>query len=283
MSSCDPSLARIWRGEASRGARTAVYTVDLPDVERHVALGVPRRPVTAPAMLGVAERIEAARAEGHRRGYEEGHQAALAAIGARVEEERQSRTASLERALTAAVSAIATQRVEAVAVAEVEVVTLAIELAEALLRRELALSAVVGADALRRALDLVPAGEDLVVRLHPSDAEHPGALQALVSDRQVRVVADPAVEPGGCLVDAGPCHVDAQIAPALDRARQVLADLVVPARGAPGVDAASAAPADDESLPAARRFPVDCPAGSGDDDSLPDPGARPAVLVEEVA
>ena len=50
-------------------------------------------------------------------------------------------------------------------------------------------------------------------------------LTALVPDRQVRVVPDEGVEPGGCVVDAGPCHVDAQIGPALARARQLLATL----------------------------------------------------------
>lgn len=263
MSSSDPSLVRIWRGDASRDARTAVYTVDLPDLERRGAFGAPRATANRPAMLGVAERIEAARAEGHRQGYEEGHQAATAALGARVEAERQSRSATLERALTAALDAIASQRSDAVAVAEAEVVALAIELAEALLRRELALSPALGADALRRALDLLPAGEDLVVRLHPSDAEHPGELQALLPERRVQVVPDPAVEPGGCLVDAGPCHIDAQIAPALDRARQVLAELGVATRATAEVGALRAVPAEDGSLP--------------------DAGVRPAVLAEVVA
>ena len=49
--------------------------------------------------------------------------------------------------------------------------------------------------------------------------------KALVVDANVKVVSDPSVEIGGCVVDAGPCRIDAQVGPALRRARELISEL----------------------------------------------------------
>jgi flagellar assembly protein FliH len=103
----------------------------------------------------------------------------------------------------------------------------AVELTETLLGRELAVATDPGMDALRRALDLLPTGRPVTVRLHPNDA--PTVRNALAAmpagelGRDVLVVADPGIELGGCIADCDATRVDAQLSTALARVRQVLA------------------------------------------------------------
>jgi len=54
-------------------------------------------------------------------------------------------------------------------------------------------------------------------------------------EASVHVIADPSVEAGGCVVEAGPCRIDAQIGPAIERARALLRDMTeAPDHSAPG-------------------------------------------------
>lgn len=207
MSSSRP-VGRIWRGVDALRVTAATFAVELPGGARAQA-------------TSMVDRIDAARAEG----YEQGWAAARDELARSADGERRRQTAELVEALTAAAAAVVGDRQRAVSVAQHEVVALAVELAEAVVRRDLAMGSHTAADALHRALSLAPAGEDLLVRLHSSDVVDAGELQALVPDRQVRVLADDTVEPGGCLVEAGPCHIDAQIGPAMARARRLLAGL----------------------------------------------------------
>lgn len=195
----------------------------------------------------MAERVEAARREG----YEQGYQDAAADIEASAEGQRRVQLSKLAARLAAAADGIASQRLEAVAVAESEIVTLAVELAETLVRRELEVTATAGVDAVRRALQLVPVDADLVVRLHPEDRVLVEELQAMVPDRSVRLVADPDVERGGCVVDAGPCHIDTQIGPAVARARELLRAL------------GPAAPEEDDPSTTGSEDPSDGASGAG--------------------
>src|SRR2546423_10135202 len=93
----------------------------------------------------------------------------------------------------------------------------ALDLAAAVVGRELQLSAAPGADALARALALVPAGSAAMARLHPDDV-------ASVGDRPggLTVIPDPAIERGGCILEVGDSRIDAQLGSALDRVRAAL-------------------------------------------------------------
>ncbi|MGH9017353.1 MAG: FliH/SctL family protein [Acidimicrobiales bacterium] len=155
-------------------------------------------------------------------GFQEGFAAGVADAASGDEAALAARTTRLTEALIAAAEETRGQREAAVTRAEAEAVELAFELAEALITRELSLSSSAGIDAVTRAVALVPEGEDLVVRLHPGDVVTPEQLQALVPDTSVKVVHDPDIEPGGCVVEAGPCRIDAQIRPAIERARALL-------------------------------------------------------------
>ncbi len=205
MSSSSRAMSRVLRGEAGRRATTETFGLHMPDAQRS-----PTTPAVDP--------FAAARASG----FQEGFAAGLADAAAGDEAAVTARTARLAEALIEAAAVARSQRAEAVALAEREAVELAFELAEALIGRELVLSPSLSMDAVRRAVALVPQGEDLVVRLHSDDVITPADLQTLVADASVRVVHDPEVEPGGCVVEAGPCRIDAQVGPAMERARALI-------------------------------------------------------------
>jgi flagellar assembly protein FliH len=216
MSSSNRSMSRVLRGEAGRRATTETFALHLPD---------PRARPTAPAV----DPFAAAKAAG----FQEGFAAGLADAASGDEAAVAARTARLAEAIVEAAAVARSHRAEAVTLAEREAVELAFELAEALLGRELSVSPSFSIEAVTRAVSLVPAGEDLVVRLHPDDIVTVEELQRLVADASVKVVHDPAVEMGGCVVEAGPCRIDAQVGPAMERARALIAT-VGPADRGPG-------------------------------------------------
>jgi len=228
MSSSEPGRVRILRGAEGRRAVVATLTAELPAP----ASGASATPAGAAvhvggAPMGMADRIEAARAHGYAAGYEAGKAEAVAGI----EAARGAQLARMSDALVAAAASAAGARADIVRVVEAEAVHLALELAEAIVRHELTLSHCVSVEALRRAIGLVPNGEDVLVRVHPGDVVDPAELGALLPEAAVKVVSDPAVEAGGCVVEAGPCRIDAQIGPAIERARALLAATTGP--GAP--------------------------------------------------
>jgi flagellar assembly protein FliH len=157
------------------------------------------------------------------RGYDDGYQAGvaegLAAGQAAAAAECAAALARLEAAgqmlAEAAADLRRRQALELVGL-EDSLARAAIDLAAAVVGREVEVSASPGADALARALALVPAGSAAVARLHPADA-------ALLEDVSgVTVIPDPAVEPGGCILEVGDSRIDAQLGPALDRDRAAL-------------------------------------------------------------
>jgi flagellar assembly protein FliH len=102
-------------------------------------------------------------------------------------------------------------------------VALVYDLVESLLGRELELAEAPARDSLARALALAPDRGAVVVRLHPDDLDAIAAVAAETAPgRAIELVADGSVERGGCVVEVGACRVDAQLGPALERARGVL-------------------------------------------------------------
>jgi flagellar assembly protein FliH len=164
--------------------------------------------------------IESARREG----YDEGYQAAMAEFAAA---ETSARSAQLRRvtdAIVDAASAVVSTRAQAVEVSGAEAASLAFELAETLVQHELRIGR--GAiDALQRAIGLIPSGEEIIVRVNPEDPIDPDEVHALIPEVNFKIVGDRGVEVGGCVVVAGPCRIDAQIGPAIERARHVIASM----------------------------------------------------------
>lgn len=178
-----------------------------------------------PAQVIDHEQAAAVRADAVQAGYEEGYTQGMAAAAADVEahlsEVRAQAAASLS-ALTAAATDL--RRRETTALGEVadQVAAMAVEIAEIVLRREVAAAADAGRDAIRRAIAFVPDGGAIEVRLHPQDAAALGAVEEVLPGRDVVVVPDPAVARGDAVVQVGQTRIDAQIATALDRVREVL-------------------------------------------------------------
>jgi flagellar assembly protein FliH len=178
------------------------------------------------------EAVEQGHAEGYRAGHAAGTAVAVAEAHVKAQQTAQTitdaqarREAQVRGAVEIlAVAADAFRQREAVTVAEIEdvVAALALDVARAVLDREIALSADPGREAIARALTLAPDNCPATVRLHPDDAAGLGALDGLAAGRALVVVADPAVERGGCIADAAGRQVDAQVGPALARVAAAL-------------------------------------------------------------
>jgi flagellar assembly protein FliH len=226
----------VVRGGEAALARSARMDAELRTSAFAPATGVDAR-LTDPHLQSVVDRARlvaeaAGRAEGHAAGYAAGlaaaaEQARHTAEQARAESEaaerqRDAHLAGVVELLLTAASAFRTQ--EQVVLAEVEdtVVELALSIARAVVDRELAASADPGADAIARALRLAPDDGPVTVRLHPDDVLVLGDLPQVAQRRDLVVVADPAVERGGCVAEAAGRQVDTQVGPALARVAAVL-------------------------------------------------------------
>ena len=188
--------------------------------------------VTENVLGGLGEQVlRAARAQGYAAGWAEGRRRAAEQVeDDRVErlrlaeEDRLNTQVARDKALVALARAtddfheqLATSYDELTAHA----VTLALEIAEAVVGRELAISADPGADAVRRALRKVPPTAAVTVRLNPDDR----AVLDLTAlgDRRITLVDDPALARGDAVLETDTGIVDATIAAALTRVREVLA------------------------------------------------------------
>lgn len=213
-SSPERRSGRIIRAAHSVGLD--VEEVEIGSVEE-LPMGSDGRPISA--------ELHAAREKAYRkgldRGYSEGFQA-----GAKDGRERAVRSTREELATAVVAFGAALDQLRAVDQVRLEhleqhVLALAYGVAEAIVGRELALAESPARDALARALALVPERGDVLVRVHPIDADSLRSHAALPG-REVLVVDDPDIERGGCVLQVGACRIDAQVGPALARVRSVL-------------------------------------------------------------
>jgi flagellar assembly protein FliH len=191
---------------------------------------------TESVLSGLAERTrDAARAQGYAVGWSQGRRAGEEDARAAAEQEAQRRAAERARqdaehahavaALQAAARRLDETGAAVRAAVESRAVEVALRLAEAVLMRELATAADPGADALRRALSLVPAGETVTVRLHPQDLAGLGEqlVTGQLGGHTVRLVDDPSLARGDAVAETDTAVVDATVSSALARVREVLA------------------------------------------------------------
>ena len=236
------------------GRRTRVQLLDYEPIESFLPLDSLREPAVEgpdpaadaePVVVDLAASVEAAINAGFREGFEAGR-AEGTRVGAiegrdiaRVELDATARTAAEAnftaelrptlRALDEAVAQL--DAVDAVSLRDIEtdIVDLAYSVVEALLGRELELSSSATRESLRRCLSLAPDRGEVVARVHPDDLHNIDNVHELAPGRRVELVADPAIERGGSVVEVGACRIDGQLGPALARVRSVLAT-AVPAR-----------------------------------------------------
>lgn len=177
--------------------------------------------VVRPAQVPIEGPLLSERERAEREGWARGHAEGLACARTQAAAELAASRAALDSALRALGEAAA--RAQAVLEGERRnldhaAAELAFRICEAVLARELALSASPGLEAVQRALAEAPQAEDAVARVHPSDLEAMGELEAPPG---LSVVADPAVGPGGCLLEVSSTLVDARLETALARVRAV--------------------------------------------------------------
>ena len=229
-SSPDRTATGVLRGAAAEHAVNASFDTNLG---RAGSRG-PRVPADD-AELVVAK--EAAKAAGFAAGWAEGRHAAKAEaeVARRIADEEtqrfnQARQVGLQRALQTVASAANSleQRTAPTAVEiENELVSAAFVLAEAVLGRELALADSPGRDAVARALELVPVGRPVLVRVNPADyttltaeADHEGPL--VIDGRTVTLEPDASLASGDAIAESDATVVDARLSAALLRVGEAL-------------------------------------------------------------
>jgi flagellar assembly protein FliH len=223
MSSSPDGRTPVLRGDLASEAPPAAFRVDL------------RR--TAPMDSAPVERAkESARTAGYAEGWAQGQRAAAQAAQAAQEEQ-----AAQEQAFDARREVALAQSVDAVgrAAAKLEnqlmptlqelqelILEHALELAEAIVGRELSNPEGRGTDAVRRAIAAAPEQGDIIVRLHPDDYRN---IMGSATDadynyegRPVHLRPDPGLRPGDAVAETGSTTVDASIAAAFQRAREAL-------------------------------------------------------------
>ena len=197
-------------------------------------------PAFAPAAFPLVGDPEDARAQAEARGYSAGYAAGMRQARAELERRaaaldeqtatalQQSRAqvrAGLDR-LERAHEAVRTMAVPVIAEAQTCLAAAAIDLAEAILQRELATGRDTPTDALHRVLTRVDPGLVVSIRMHPADItalDSADALDIFHAEAQgLRLVADETLEPGDAVAELPDGLLDARIGSALERARRAL-------------------------------------------------------------
>jgi flagellar assembly protein FliH len=231
-----PVRSEILRGKSATHVSLARLDADLRE-NPYAAGGLVDPRLVDPTLEKAFDvAVESARAEARAEGREQGYRAGLAAAQrekeialdnelAALRHAEQQRRGALDRVITMlddAASTLAAQHATALHDVEELVMNAAFDLATTLLGRELEIATAPVRDAIRRALTVLPGDVPITLTVHPVDVAALGDLTDITAGRVVRVVTDADVEPGSCLADGGATHVDASLAAAIERVRQVL-------------------------------------------------------------
>jgi flagellar assembly protein FliH len=152
------------------------------------------------------------------KGYAQGERAGLEAGGQRAE--------AMLRRLASTVDELGTLRDEMVRQTEQQVVTLALAIARRVLHREASIDPELAGALAHVALDRLGPASPATIRLHPDDYTTVGSHAADGwNGRAVKVVPDPAVARGGCLVESDFGYIDASVDAQVDEiARAMLGE-----------------------------------------------------------
>lgn len=168
--------------------------------------------------------------EARQAGFEEGRAAGISEATNPIEMKRVQALQSLVDAVEAAVKAVHEQRHGVVDEVVHDVATLAIDLTEALVD-----CAIRDKEALQgtivRAIRLAPEGDDIVITLAEDNPLSDEEIVSLTSIPGARVRRDPSLDPIGCTIEVGACHIDAQRSAALARVREEIEAVSVAPRG----------------------------------------------------
>lgn len=163
---------------------------------------------------GFAAGLRAAEAE-----YRKKAEQLEAAFSARSEHQRAAADRTLA-VLNSAVRALHARNAPVLSAAEDVLAAAAVELAEAVLGHELSDGEKSARAALARALAGAVPSEIVTVRMNPADLAVLGGTD--ISQAEVRLTADPALDPGDAVAVLPDGFLDARIGTALARAKQAL-------------------------------------------------------------
>jgi flagellar assembly protein FliH len=192
--------------------------------------------VTEATLRGLAEQSRAAaRAQGFAAGWAEGRRDATARTASTHDELVRAFEEQSQRAVVAQQFAVQTLLAAAARFEEVtrareaelahQAVELGLQIAEAVVGRELEAVDDPAAEALHRALVSVPAEVAVTVRLHPADLatlDEVGVAETALRGRTVSYVGDGSLSRGDAVVETESGVVDAGLRTALTRVREVL-------------------------------------------------------------
>jgi flagellar assembly protein FliH len=140
------------------------------------------------------QRLAALERDAFARGYEQGERAAAAAAAAE--------TAIMLQRVSRTIDELASLRREIIRRTERQTVQLVLALAERVVHREITLDRSLLMGMARSALDRLGDYGTATIRLHPEDFKAIGQLGEIAEGLPVRVLSDPAIARGGCLVES---------------------------------------------------------------------------------
>lgn len=205
--SIDPDNILLRGADAARARRIDLVAGTSPDDLE----------ATGPWAEQVDDLKEAARSAGFQQGRQEGLAAGLQAAQAKIEQQQ----GALGQAVQSAIAQLNARADELGQDLAAQVTDLAVEIAKAVLDREVATAEDPGAEAIARCLDMVPDTGSLVVRLHPDDAAGLGTVPG-VGERELIIAADPALSPGDAIVSVDQITIDARLSESLRRIEDAL-------------------------------------------------------------
>lgn len=192
-------------------------------------------PAAFPALRsGALEAVELrSRASGHAAGYAAGLREAAEEIAERAARQQEEAAAAIAEgelrvqravaALRAATVALERRTVPVLAQAQDAIAATAIELAEAIVGRELSDADTAAASALHRALADVVLELVHRVRLNPDDL---AALDAeVIAAAGITLIPDPSLDRGDAITEFEDGYLDARVSSALERARAAILEV----------------------------------------------------------
>lgn len=186
---------------------------------------LPAVPITYASRDTEEESMEIRRAAAERQGYEDGYTKGLERALADADRARGEESLRVEAALALLARAVTDAHEVGVRLRkeiQASAPKFAFALVEELLARELKLMVNPGLEAIIRTLALDEGTLPATVRMNPADAKNLGEMSDLGLDREILVVADPAIEAGGVLIEIGSATLDGQLNTALERVRKAL-------------------------------------------------------------
>jgi flagellar assembly protein FliH len=157
--------------------------------QRHAVAGAPPAPPDPDQQM----RIAAIERDAFAKGYAQGERAGAEAAGTRAD--------GMLRRLAQTVEELAGLRSEIIRRSERQTIQLVLAIAERIVPREISLDRTLLIGMARAALDRLGEYGAATIRLHPDD-HHAIGVKAMPEDGPIRIIADPVVTRGGCLVQS---------------------------------------------------------------------------------